>query len=54
MGRKELPDISQVIVDAIDEWARISPDLTILEILQALEAIRHELTEALIDYEMER
>lgn len=45
---KEPESLPEAITQAIDRWHASNPDLTVLEILQALEEIRGMLTEALV------
>lgn len=49
LPRVESPkDLEGYLANVIDVWHKAHPDLTVQEILNALETIRHKLTEGMI------
>ena len=43
-------DGDDFIADAIDAWRKMYPNLTVVQVLEALERIRYKLTEGLIEH----
>lgn len=49
LPRVESPgDLEGYLANVLDVWHKAHPDLTVQEILTAIESIRHKLTEALV------
>jgi hypothetical protein len=42
--------VDDYIANGIDAYRKLCPSVTVMEILEALERIRHKLTEGLIEY----
>jgi hypothetical protein len=43
-------DVEGYLANCLDAWYAANPNLTVQEILTALESIRHKLTEGIIKY----
>lgn len=50
LPRVESPnDLEGYLANVLDVWHRAHPDLTVQDILTAIESIRHKLTEGMLD-----